>query len=545
MNAVRHPRWPGFAGPAAARAWGGRLPLRAVALLAATILAYNYSLQTLLRGITLQTPLGYLALVPLLALVLAWMRLAREPAPLPIHDRQIDYIVGLTLLAAAGGIALAAPAANTFWLNRLDLLGLPFFVAGLIALLYGVRRMWTLKFPILFLLLAWPVPYAPLIGDGMQAFTDVTVSAVSAVSQWITFAQPVANDPASFVVGSGPAAFLVSVGSACSGVNSLVGFIIVGGAFAYAVRGPVIRRSVWLVGGLVVIWLLNVIRIEAIFLIGAAFGEEAAIDVLHPIAGLIVFNLGVLGMLAAIRPMGLQFMNLTPPSGGALRGARSVTRIRVPMAIAIALALSFGLVNAGYARFETISSDLGEAKLQPFAIAQVAAPGWVISNQSDYPQARQYFGLTATWDRVRYSATSSASLHASMPVYLDVITTDDQGSFAAYNLVACYTFHGYDILVNAPIDLGFGLKGQILDYHNPKLGNDWSAIAWEWPYANGARTSYERIVLFLSNGPSGKYRGSDPSAPTGGVSRFAATDQFLVSMARVVIGSHLERTASR
>jgi exosortase/archaeosortase family protein len=402
--------------------------------------------------------------------------------------------------------------------------------------------MWTLKFPILFLLLAWPVPYAPLVGEGMQAFTDVTVAFVGFLSQWITTAKPMPTDPTIFAVGSGGSTFFVSIGSACAGVNSLVGFLIVGGAFAYAVRGPAVRRIAWLTGGLAIIWLLNIVRIEAIFAIGAAFGEAAAIDVLHPFAGLIVFNIGVLAMLAAIRPMGLHFMEMTPPPDGALRQGTSISRVRVPVAIAVALAVSFGVVNAGYARFETISSDLGEARLQPFDHLEVAAPGWVLSEVGDYDQVRQYFGQTATWNRVRYVATAGASVQVDRPVYVDVINTEDAGALAEFGLVDCYVFHGYVIEANTEVDLGYGLKGQILDYHNPKLGSDWSAISWEWPYAEGDKTAYERIVVFLSGGPNGTYRGTDPSAPTGGAERFASTDRFLVTMARTMIASHLKRT---
>ena len=132
--------------------------MRAAALLVAVVIAYSYSLSTLIRGIGLQTPLAYLPLVPVISLVLAWVRLAREPAPLPIHDRQVDYIIGITLLVVACAVALLAPItlSTAFWLNRYDLLGLPFFVSGLVALLYGVRRLWALKVPIAFLFLAWP-----------------------------------------------------------------------------------------------------------------------------------------------------------------------------------------------------------------------------------------------------------------------------------------------------------------------------------------------------------------------------------------------------
>jgi exosortase len=535
----------GFAGLPTATLRGGRLPIRATALLFAVVIAYNYSLQTLLRGMSLQTPLGYLALVPVVAALLAWVRLVREPAPLQIHDRQIDYIVGVALLAVAAGIAIAGPGARLFWLYRYDLLGLPFFVAGLIALLFGLRRLWALKVPVLFLFLAWPVPYAPLIGDWMQSFADLTASAVAAISHLIPIARVQPGDDTIFYVGQEPHAFAVSIGSACSGVNSLVGFIIVGGALAYAVRGPIARRVLWLFAGLVVIWLLNVVRIEAIFLVGAAFGQNAALDVLHPFAGLLVFNIGVLGMLASAAPIGLRFADLTPRPDGLLRGGASVARVRGSVILAGGLAIMLGYVNAGYGRFEAISDSLGQARLQPFDIRTAEVPGWNVQFVAAFDEATQYFGPAATWQRIQYSSGPTASLASSVPIYVDVIDTNDSGTFAAYGIEACYRFHGYRIEAITSDDLGSGITAQVVDYYNQKIGADWTALWWEWPYDARGRTAYERVIVFVSNGPKATYAGYDPNAPTSDVDRFEATDRFLFSLAHAMVQSHVAQTASR
>jgi exosortase len=526
---------------------GWRPHLRAAALLVAVLLAYHYSLATLLRGIGLETPLAYLALVPVIALILAWVRLTREPAPIPIHDRQVDYIVGVTLLAIAMAVAILAPPSlsTSFWLNRYDLLGLPFFVAGLIAILYGLRRLWALKVPIGFLFLAWPVPYAPLVGDGMRAFADLTAAAAVMLSAIIPTASPVPGDPSMFFVGHGSRTFAVSIGSACSGVNSLVGFILVGGALAYAVRGPARRRVAWLAGGLVLIWLLNVLRIEAIFAAGAIWGQDAAMDILHPVAGLIVFNVGVLAMLLATDRLGLSFMGLAPRPDGALRTPSPVRVVRAPIALAAALAILLGVVNAGYARYETIAGDFGTARLVPFDIRTAQVPGWSVNYVGRFDQARQFFGSDATWDRIQYSASRTAALVSSVPIYVDVINTNDSGALAAYGLEACYRFHGYRIEAVTSEDLGNGIVAQVVDYHNTKIGNDWTALWWEWPYTVGTTIAYERIVLFVSNGPRATYAGYDPNAPASSVERFQPTDRFLFSLAHAMVQSHLQRTASR
>ena len=525
---------------------GWRPHVRAATLLIAVVLAYNYSLSTLLRGISLQTPLAYLALVPLIALALAWMRLAREPVPLPIHDRQVDYIVGASLLIVACAIALLAPAtmSTTFWLNRYDLLGLPFFVSGLVALLYGVRRLWALKGPIAFLLLAWPVPYAPLAGDWMRASTDVTVAVVNRLSGVIPTASAVPGDDALFLIGTGARSFVLSIGTACSGVNSVVGFFLVGGALAYAVRGPVLRRAAWLAGGLLLIWLLNVFRIEAIFLVGSLLGQAAALDVLHPVAGLIVFNLGVLAMLLSTDRLGLHFIAFKPSEQGAIRTPPAVTTVRRSAVLVAAIALVLGIANVGYARYEAVAGTLGQAKLVPFDIRNTQVAGWTLSYVAHLDQGRQFFGASSTWDRILYSSTPNAALRSNLPVYVDVINTDDPGTLAAYGLKECYQFHGYRIETTASVDLGSGISGQILDYHNPRVGNDWSALWWEWPYTTGTGTSYERVVVFMAGGPSGTYAGVQSTAPTSGAERFASTDRFLFSLAQQMVHSQLSRSVA-
>src|SRR5579863_4634239 len=78
-----------------------RTTIQMAVLLGVVIVAYNYSLSTLIQNAGLETPLAYVSLVPAIALALAALR-ARPLRPEPaIHDRQVDYIVGLPLVGGA------------------------------------------------------------------------------------------------------------------------------------------------------------------------------------------------------------------------------------------------------------------------------------------------------------------------------------------------------------------------------------------------------------------------------------------------------------
>ena len=113
---------------------------RITAVVICVVAAYNFSLQTLVQEMGQQTPLAYLGLVPLIALLLAVVLALRRASGPDIHDRYLDYIIGVPLVTLAMGLVIVAPQGlpSVYWLHRLDLLSLPLFVAGAISL--SVRR---------------------------------------------------------------------------------------------------------------------------------------------------------------------------------------------------------------------------------------------------------------------------------------------------------------------------------------------------------------------------------------------------------------------
>jgi exosortase/archaeosortase family protein len=329
-------------------------------------------------------------------------------------------------------------------------------------------------------------------------------------------------------------------------VNSFVGFLLIGTAFLFVVRGPILRRASWLALGLGLIFVLNVARIVTILIVGKAFGQGAALEVLHPVAGLIVFNIGVIAMIALVGRFGLRFIGEAdrPEPDGRLAEPSPVRRIRPAILVAVGAAAILGATNAAYARYETISSGLGDARLTSFDIREAAPVKWDSRPIAKFPQAQQYFGGSATWDRATYWSLPGATLSASRTLYVDVITTDDPGTFAAYTMEACYKFHGYDIASVATADIGAGVQAQLIDYTNTKVKADWSALWWEWPYQDGFRTRYERVVVLLSEGPNTGFTGITANDLPATASRFDRSDRFLVTFARDLVRTQL-KTASR
>lgn len=344
------------------------MPPRFIAVVGIVVLAYPFSLYSLARNLTLQTPFVYLGLVPVIALALGWIRIRREPPMRPIHDRQVDYIIGLVFLGAAVAIATLMPLemGPTFWRYRVDLLTLPLFVAGLIALFYGTRHLWALRFPIAFLLLAWPAPYL-LLDGGARASIDPTGRVLALISGLLPHATPVGGGADIFLIRHGTGSFFLGVGPISPGVNSFVGFAIIGIAVVYLANGAPIRRIAWLITGIALVWTLNVIHIEAAFMIGATLGQHASLALVHPVAGVIPFSLAAGAALLALRPLGLRF----GLSGGRWRWPvppAPVRQVRVVAALTCLVAVWLFQTNTGYARYAPDHGTPDEPQLGIFTM---------------------------------------------------------------------------------------------------------------------------------------------------------------------------------
>jgi exosortase/archaeosortase family protein len=498
--------------------------VRGLAVIGLVAVAYHYSLLTLLRSLNLETPLAYLGLVPFMALGLAAAR--RRPAgETPIHDRTLDWIVGVPLLAIALSINLVLPRrlGTQFWVWRMDLLSLPIFVAGAVALVLGTRALWRLRVALAFLFLAWPLPYTVFLTKYLDQFTETTLWGIRRViAVWEVAKAAPSADGSLFTLGHGKASFPVSVASACSGVNGVVGFALVALAFMALVKGPRLRKAVWLVLGLSLIWSINVVRITLIFWAGTRFGERVAIDGLHPYIGLVGFNLGVIAMVFLLRPFGLELDPAIFVRGGA--AAANAARRAVPKAgrslgVLAAVGLVLAVTNAGLGDYDAVAGTLGQPRLVGFTQRPTSPDGWVQRRTNQYTWARRFFGEDSTWNRYLLSSIgTSQSLKATGSIVADVISTSDRARFSAYGVQACYQFHGYKLKGAVDVDLGNGVRGSALSYLNPKQKATWTAVYWHWPVKVGNETRYERVTLVLSGNARTAVAVAGTPAPTPGAS---------------------------
>jgi exosortase/archaeosortase family protein len=497
-------------------------------LIGAVIIAYSYSLSTLLQTADQQTPLAYISLVPAIALALAAVRSRPlKPEP-PIYDRQVDYTIGIPLILAAVAINELLPARMSamFWVYRVDLFSLPIFVAGAVAILFGCRVLWRQKLAIAFLFLAWPYPYEKYLLGVLNGFTDVTLLAMQKIAVWTHLATPsVATDNTLFTINHHGTTFPLSIVSACSGVNGVVGFLLVGSAFAAIVRGPLVRKILWLAGGMLLLFALNIGRITFIFFAGKEWGESIALNVFHPFIGLVLFALGVVVMLILIRPLGMRIEFGSPASPLPLKGAPpapvavaavpprepekkgggtlAVPKVYLAISAVVVAALVIGVSNVGLSTYNLVAGVAGQARLDAYIQGPVAPAGWSTTYDTTYGWAKPLFGDTSVWNRYILRSQGTGPLQTSATVVADVINTPDLSSFSAYGVENCYQFHGYALTDVTQVALAGGVTGQSMSYTSQQYGS-WSIVYWILPVKmSGGGTSYERVVLYVQNSGQG------------------------------------------
>lgn len=523
------------------------------------VVAYHYSLYSLLQTVGYDTPLAYVGLVPIMAAGLAALR--RSPRGEPhIHDRQLDYILGIPLMAVAIAVVTLLPSAmgEMYWVDRIDLLSLPIFVASTTILLFGTRVAWRQKAAIAYLLLAWPWPYTTILLGALGGFTSVTLSGLRLALKVIPVASavPGADNAGVFQVAYHGHHFPISVVTACSGVDGMVGFLLVGLLFSAVVEGPKIRKGLWLAAGLVLLWTTNLARLLLIFWVGGLAGEHVAINVLHPVAGIIIFCIGIVLMVVLLKPFGLRLADAsvtrrTPTKMVIHRPGTS--RVYVAGAILLLASMVLGVNNSSLKQYDPVATASGDPKLGSF-LAQPAAPaGWAANYDTEYLINKPLFGESSRWFRYTFSPTGAKSnLHSTLPITADVINAGGLSGFSQYGVTACYSFHGYTLRDVAKVDLGDGISGQALSYSGDTQGRDWSIVYWVWPVKTGSGTRYERIILYLQNTSAQQVRIDGKPADIQGLKgALSATDPlqrrlltnraFLVEFAKQIIAGQLHQ----
>ena len=481
-------------------------PRLLVAVLAVAV-AYHFSLQTLAAGWRYDTPLADLVLVPPLGALLLFAAGRRYRYVGFLRLGRLDFLIAGLLLAPTLVLVAAGPAlwSKYFWAARVDLLTLPFFAAAGIVLLFGVRALAPLAFPLLFLLLAWPLPYLALLERTLTAFTGWTATAVEQIASRTHIAATVSgSDGSRYIVTHHGKQVIVSIASACSGANSLIGFVVVGIAALWFVHGRLRRRLAWLLAGAALVWTFNVLRILAVLLAAHRLGAHVAFDLLHPVAGIVSLNLSFLIAVWALPLFGLRRRRLDEleivdtPLARAAAPQQQATPRKTGLRIAVLLAASvlLALADSQLSRAAEGYDNAGRPALTAVVEHPTAGRGWSVQRAQKIDWAAQYYGRDSTWVRYRLRPEGATERAGRFTTWVDAILSPNLGALDAYTLAHCYSFHGFHVEVSRRVDLGSDVIGQLFVYNTDDA--TWHVVAWQWPVIHSGHVDHERVVLLAS-----------------------------------------------
>jgi len=190
----------------------------------------------------------------------------------------------------------------TFQPLEYHIASLPIFVAGITLIIFNTQTLRTLLFPIafLFFLIPPPVTLAQAAGSALATF-----SSQAAYNVLKTISLPVSlmyayGSPIIYLKTPSGVEIPFAIDLACSGLYSLIGFIIFATFAAYIVREPIQKKLTILFLGLPLIYALNILRITLIVIIGRFFGPDLALSTFHIFGGWSLILIGTLLLLAIV-----------------------------------------------------------------------------------------------------------------------------------------------------------------------------------------------------------------------------------------------------
>jgi exosortase len=205
------------------------------------------------------------------------------------------------------GILLSASAILAYWYGsytftplEYHMLTLPVLVAGLTLILFGIQTLKQLIFPIFFLFFLTPPPTEILYGVG-STLSNLSAQASNILANVFGLGSTLSSNygsPLITITRPDNTIMNFSVDIACSGIYSLIGFIIFAIFIAYITQGKLRNKFAILIMGIPLIITLNIIRITTIITIGYYYGDQLALQIFHTIGATVLMFIGTLILLA-------------------------------------------------------------------------------------------------------------------------------------------------------------------------------------------------------------------------------------------------------
>lgn len=251
---------------------------KGIVLIAAVIVPFWPVLIDLYRDLVNNSNNSHGLLVPFISVYLIWKK-RHALQPLPIQTSA----AGLAILAVSLIVLILGYSSGIHVVPRLA------FVTAVIGTLlynYGGNIVRCIAFPLGFLLFMVPVPVSV---EGLVSFK---------LQLWMTQISAVILDALSIVVLREGNILVFSncaleVAEACSGIRSLMAYIMLGCLFGYMMKGSMIRRSIMVLIAVPLTFCVNTVRVVGTGILAHSYGPAVARGFLHEFSGIVIFLVGL------------------------------------------------------------------------------------------------------------------------------------------------------------------------------------------------------------------------------------------------------------
>jgi exosortase len=296
------------------------LALKTLTILVATLMLFQQDLSIVFTDALQSEITNYMLVIPIIFVYAIYRKrkmlrtvVSLESQNQPKSVRHIPTIAGVILCAAA--ITLYWYGSYTFTPLEYHMASLPIFVAGLTLILFNPQTLRQLAFPIAILYFLTPPPSEILYAAGSTLSvisSEASHTIVKALGVPSTLSGEYGNPTITITRPDGSAIpFVVDI--ACSGIYSLMGFLIFATFIAYITRDKTWKKAAIFLIGLPLIYALNIIRITTILLIGYHYGEQLALQIFHLLGGWTLIFLGTLLLLTITEKAFKTNIFLKPP----------------------------------------------------------------------------------------------------------------------------------------------------------------------------------------------------------------------------------------
>jgi len=216
----------------------------------------------------------------------------------PKETRHLAAIAGTLLSVTA--ILLYWHGSYTFTPLEYHMLSLPIFAAGLTLILFNPQTLRQLAFPVAFLLFLMPPPNEILytFGATLSVISSEAANRIVNVFGMPSSITSESGNPTIIITRPDGSTMPFTVDIACSGIYSIIGFLIFAVFIAYIIRDKTWKKIALILVGLPLVYFLNIIRITIILILGYHYGEALALQAFHLLGGWILIFLGTLLLLA-------------------------------------------------------------------------------------------------------------------------------------------------------------------------------------------------------------------------------------------------------